>query len=137
MLGLLLTVLLLLFATPVGADDRRATADEGSRTPAMNEPVDRTVLRDVLRELFTQALATLHEYVEVETALPPDDSSRPRAGEFRLKLFPQGKSRSQDHLTAEGTYRHSPDAEQREFTLRFKSSKNSPSPLPPLNDDVI
>jgi hypothetical protein len=137
MFGPLLMVLLLLLARPVGATDVRTTGED-VRSPAVNEPAGHMVPTDILRGLFAQALATLQEYVEVETALQPDGSSPPQTGEFRLKLFPQGKSRSQDHFTAEGTYRRSPDAGQREFTLRFKSSGNSPAPpLPPINDDVI
>ena len=43
----------------------------------------------------------------------------------------------QEHITAEGAFRLSPDTDQQEFTLRFKTSKNPPHPLPPLSEDVI
>ena len=88
------------------------------------------------RDLYNQALSTLQEYVELEGHLPGEGSSRQQAGEFRLKLFPQGKSRSQEHVSAEGSYRLAPEDGQREFTLRFKSSGNSRHPSLP-NDDVI
>ncbi|MEK6803480.1 MAG: hypothetical protein AABZ34_12560 [Nitrospirota bacterium] len=71
----------------------------------------------------------------MEGTLPSHEPRR--AGEFRLKIFPQGKSLSQEHLTAEGSFHLSPDAEQQEFTLRFKSSKHPSRPLPPVTDDVI
>lgn len=137
MFGPLLTALMLFIATPVAAAEVHATTVEDFRSPGLNGSFDQTIPRDFLRGLFTQALATLQEYVEVETTLPTEGPLQPQTGEFRLKLFPQGKSHSQDHLTAEGIYRRSPDAGQQEFTLRFKSSRNPPSALPPLSDDVI
>ncbi|WHZ21926.1 MAG: hypothetical protein OJF47_001038 [Nitrospira sp.] len=136
MFGPLLMALMLFIATPTAAGDVHAATLEDFRSPDLNGSFDHTTPRDVLRGLFTQALATLQEYIEVETTLPAEGPSQPQTGEFRLKLFPQGKSHSQDHLTAEGIYRRSPDAGQ-EFTLRFKSSRNPPSTLPPLSDDVL
>ena len=134
MLGFVLTTLLLT-ATPSSAsagdpmpveDLRRSIEDEGS---------DKTIPGSLLRGLFDQALATIQEFVEVEGTLPSNEPKR--AGEFRLKLFPQGKSRSQDHLSAEGSFRLAPDADQQEFTLRFKSSKDPQRQIPTPNDDMI
>lgn len=134
MMGFLLTALLLT-ATPLSAAEDHALPVEELRRPVVNDVFDRTMPGSLLRGLFDQALATLQEYVEVEGTLPSDEPRR--SGEFRLKLFPQGKSRSRDHLSAEGSLRLAPDADQQEFTLRFKSSKNPQRPVPPLNDDVI
>ncbi len=39
-------------------------------------------------------------------------------------------------MSAEGSFRFSPDADQQEFSLRFKSSRTPLSP-PLANDDVI
>jgi hypothetical protein len=65
------------------------------------------------------------------------DPSQRQAGEFRLKLFPQGKSRSQEHVSAEGSFRFAPDGDQREFTLRFKSSKHPQDSFLRSTDDFI
>ena len=94
--------------------------------------LDKTTPEKLLHELFDQALARVREYVEVEGNLPALESRR--SGEFRLKLFPQGKSHSQEHLTAEGSFSLSPDADQQEFTLRFKSSKPSQQSVPPSGE---
>ena len=84
-----------------------------------------------------QPRAAVQEYIEFEGRLPEDGDTQARAGQFRLKLFPQGKSRSEEHLSAEGSFGLSPVAEQQEFTLRFKSSKHPSRPLPSVTDDVI
>ncbi|ULA58823.1 MAG: conserved exported protein of unknown function [Nitrospira sp.] len=111
-----------------------AAADtQGSQA---SELFDQIIPKEIFLDLYSQALSTLREYVEVEGNLPDKGASLQRSGEFRLKLFPHGKSRSQEHLSAEGSFRLSPEADQQEFSLRFKSSKNAQRPLGP-NGDVI
>lgn len=122
---------LMLLAAEVPA----AQAADGKSTQA-SELFDQAMPKGLLRDLYNQALATVQEYVELEGSLAGEGQSRRQAGEFRLKLFPQGKSRSQEHVSAEGSFRLSPDADQPELTLRFKSSRHAPSASPP-NDDVI
>lgn len=111
-------------------------AAEERQGPQASELFDHVIPQDLLRNLYSQALSTLQEYIEVEGNLPGEGSSRQQPGEFRLKLFPHGKSRSQEHMSAEGSFRLSPDADQQEFTLRFKSSR-TPLSLPLASDDVI
>ena len=130
MVAFLLTALLLA-ATPVfAAEDRPLLGLDLSRVAS--DLLDKTTPENLLHELFDQALARVREYVEVEGNLPALESRR--SGEFRLKLFPQGKSHSQEHLTAEGSFSLSPDADQQEFTLRFKSSKPSQQSVPPSGE---
>lgn len=118
---------------PMAESAVAAAADD--HVPEASESYERIIPNGFFRDLYSQALSSLHEYIELEGNLPGTGSSTPQAGEFRLKLFPQGKSRSREHLSAEGSYHLAPDSGQREFTLRFKSSNNPPSSLP--NDDVI
>ena len=114
----------------------RVAAAADRPAPEANELLEQVVPNGLFRDLYNQALSTLQEYVELEGHLPGEGSSRQQAGEFRLKLFPQGKSRSQEHVSAEGSYRLAPEDGQREFTLRFKSSGNSRHPALPT-DAVI
>ena len=124
-------VFALLAATPgFAAEDRPLLGLDLSRVAS--DLLDKTTPEKLLHELFDQALARVREYVEVEGNLPALESRR--SGEFRLKLFPQGKSHSQEHLTAEGSFSLSPDADQQEFTLRFKSSKPSQQSVPPSGE---
>ncbi|MGZ9189572.1 MAG: hypothetical protein ACXW39_05910 [Nitrospira sp.] len=130
MVAFLLTALLLT-ATPVCAADDRTLLDLDLGRVA-SDLLDKTKSDNLLHEWFDQALATVREYVEVEGNLPAQESRR--SGEFRLKLFPQGKSHSQEHLSAEGSFSLSPEADQQEFTFRFKSSKPSQHSVPPSNE---
>ena len=130
MVGFLLSALLLI-ATPVcAADDQTVLGTDLGRVAS--DLLDKTTPEKLLRGLFDQALATIQDYVEVEGSLPSQESRR--AGEFHLKLFPQGKSHSQEHVTAEGFFHLSPESDQPEFTLRFKSSKRSQRSVPPSGD---
>ena len=128
---------LLLTLSLVPAADAFAKPSDDLQLADLSESLEQVMPQDFLRGLLKQALSTLHEYIEMEAALPQDAPPQRRSGEFRLKLFPQGKSRSQEHITAEGAFRLSPDTDQQEFTLRFKSSKNPPHPPSHLSEDVI
>ncbi len=118
------------------------TSGEGHAAPADTPPAfdaierfEESIPHNLLRGLYDQALAALHEYIEIEGNLPGDGETQARAGEFSLRLFPRGKSRSQEHLSAEGSFRLSPEPGQQEFSLRFKSSKRQPAPL--TNGEII
>ena len=132
MVGVLL-ILLLLAAAPAYAVDDHTLLSMGAGRVASDLPA-KTTPEKFLHGLLDHALATLQEYVEVEGSLPSQESRR--AGEFHLKLFPQGKSHSQEHVTAEGSFNLSPDSDQQEFTLRFKSSKPSQRSAP-LPGDIL
>lgn len=132
-------VIVALFCTAplLSAAEGHAGPSDAPQTPHVVESFDTTTSDSLLRGLYDHAVAALQEYIEIEGRLPKDGETQARGGQFRLKLFPQGKSRSQEHLIAEGSFGLSPDAEQQEFTLRFKSSKHPSHPLPSLPDDVI
>ena len=130
MVAFLLTALLLAATPVVAAEDRPLSALDLGRVAS--DLLDKTKPEKLLRELFDQALATVREYVEVEGNLPALESRR--SGDFRLKLFPQGRSHSQEHFSAEGSVSLSPDADQPEFSLRFKSSKPSQNSVPPSGE---
>ncbi len=114
-----------------------AAPGEGQHRPDHYESFEQIAPNELLRGLYSQALTTFQEYFEIDGTLPRDGSSRHQAGEFRLKLFPQGKSRSREHLSAEGSFRLSPENDRQELTLRFKSSKHPQGSLLPPNDDAI
>lgn len=130
-----LIVTLFLAAPFLAAVDSHAAPGEELPAPNATESFDQTILTNLLQDLYKRAHAALQEYVEIDGALPQEGQTQGQAGEFRLKLFPQGKSRSQEHVTAEGSFRLSPDPGQQEFTLHFKSSTGPQAPQP--NDDII
>ena len=129
-----LMVTLLCTAPLLPALQSQAASGDTAHTPDSIESFDLPT-PDGLRSLYNQTLAALQEYIEIDGSLPQDGETQTRVGEFRLKVFPQGKSRSQEHLSAEGSFRLSPDPGQQEFSLRFKSSKRPSTPQP--SGDII
>ena len=129
-----LMVTLLCTAPLLPALQSQAASGDTAHTPDSIESFDLPT-PDGLRSLYNQTLAALQEYIEIDGSLPQDGETQARVGEFRLKVFPQGKSRSQEHLSAEGSFRLSPDPGQQEFSLRFKSSKRPSTPQP--SGDII
>lgn len=129
-----LMVTLLCTAPLLQAVQSQAAPGDTAQTPDSIESFDLPT-PDGLRSLYNQTLAALQEYIEIDGSLPQDGETQTRVGEFRLKVFPQGKSRSQEHLSAEGSFRLSPDPGQQEFSLRFKSSKRPSTPQP--SGDII
>jgi len=112
----------------------QAAPGDTAQTPDSIESFDLPT-PDGLHSLYNQTLAALQEYIEIDGSLPQDGETQAQRGEFRLKVFPQGKSRSQEHLSAEGSFRLSPDPGQQEFSLRFKSSERPSAPQP--SGDII
>ena len=129
MIGLLFTALLFLVPPLATAEDRPAFGVDLEQIAG--ELLDKTP-ETLLRGLFDRALATIRDYVEVEGSLPSEGA--PAAGEFRLKLFPQGRARSQEHVTAEGSFNLDPDKDQQQLILRFKSSKPPQRSVPPSGE---
>jgi hypothetical protein len=133
MFGFFLTALLLT-ATPLyAAEDRAVLGTDVGRLAS--DLLDKTTPEKLLRGLFDQALATIQDYIEVDGSLPSQDPWR--SGEFHVKLFPQGKSHSQEHVGADGSFHLSPESDQQEFTLRFKSSKPSQRSASPPSGDIL
>ncbi len=131
----LLIATLLCVAALLSAKNGHAAPRDMPRPLEAVESFEGTTSDSLLRGLYDQALGALQEYIEIDGRLPEDGETQTRGGEFRLKVFPQGKSRSQEHLSAKGSFRLSPNPGQQEFSLRFKSSKH-PS-APPTNGDII
>lgn len=131
---ILVTALLTTFSFPV--TDSQAASNDTSHSSTDGSSCSGRMPESILCELYNRALAALQEHVEVNGLLPGDGSTGPQKGEFQLKFFPYGKSRSQEHLSAEGSFNLSPESEEPELTLRFKSSKPE-RPGTSLNPDTI
>jgi hypothetical protein len=129
MIALLLVGLLLTTAPAAAAEERRPLVTDLERLAG--ELLDKATAEKMLRGLVDQALATIQDHFEVEGAMPSEGTGP--TGNFRMKLFPLGKSRSQEHVTAEGSFDLSPDAEQ-QLNLRFKSSKPPLRSTPPAGE---
>ena len=100
-------------------------------TPSFDpeQPFQQGLATGALRSLLNEALDALEDHLEITGNLVPDDVKGERRGNLRLKFYPEGKSKSDQHHAAEGWFRFSPDHTLRNFSFRFKSpeepAKNS------------
>jgi hypothetical protein len=128
MLRYVLSVILVLAASPVWGSERvHPVADELN----FDEPFEQAAAKSVLRSLLNQALDVIENHIEVNGDLQPNEETGEQGGRFQLKLYPQGKSQSEDHISAELRFRSSPDDQHFSFDLKLpKESLNRPFPSP-------
>ena len=87
----------------------------------------------LLESFLGQALAALDEHFEMSGSLDSAPSQTDKKQSLRFKFYPNGKSKSNDHITAEGSFGPSSDSRQEEFHFRFtlpKSLSDSPPARP-------
>jgi hypothetical protein len=87
----------------------------------------------LLESFLGQALAALDDHFEVSGTLDADALQNDRKKTLRFRFYPNGKSKSNEHIAAEGWFGPSTDSRQEEFHFRFtvpKSLTESPSNLP-------
>ena len=116
--------LVLLLAAPVLAGETARISDED--TFDFDQPFDAAAGKHFLRSLLNRALDVMEDHVEWTGRVRDGAHRGDREGRFEFRLYPQGKSRSEEHVGAEGSFRFSPKAGDNELSLRFKSSKDSP-----------
>ncbi len=85
-----------------------------------DQPFEQAFSTSVLRALLNQALDALEDHLEITGHIDPDDVKGERRGNLRFKFYPEGKSTSDRHLTAEGWFRFSPETGQQDWHFRFK-----------------
>jgi hypothetical protein len=95
-----------------------------------DQPFEQALTTSLLRSLLNQALDRLEGHLEITGNVDPDDVKGDRRGHLRFKFYPEGKSKSDQHLTAEGWFHLSPDAGQHDWHFKFKlpedQSRKSP-----------
>ena len=107
-----MTLLLLLIAVPVWAG--------GGEQFDPDQPFEQALMTNVLRSLLNQAMDVLEDHLEISGNLNPKGKQDERRRNFSLKFYPEGKSKSEEHLSAEGWFDSSPDSNQQDFFFRFK-----------------
>ena len=78
----------------------------------------------LLESFLGQALAALDDHFELSGSLGPDASPSDRKKTLRFRFYPNGKSKSNDHIAAEGWVGPSTDSHQDEFHFRFTIPKS-------------
>jgi hypothetical protein len=92
-------------------------------------PFQQGLTTSLLRSLLNQALDGLEDHIEIMGTLDSNDGKGDRQGHLQLKIYPEGKSKSDEHVGAESWFRVAPDGEQQDWHFRFtlpKDRKNSP-----------
>lgn len=113
MLPLAIAVLLLAcLVTPAWA----SPADEFDP----DQPFEQALSTGLLRSLLNQALDRLEDHVEFSGNLNTSEAKPDQPRYLRFKFYPEGKSKSQQHLTAEGWLRSARESGQLDWHFRFK-----------------
>ena len=78
----------------------------------------------LLESFLGQALAALDDHLEMSGAVDPNALQGDKKQALRFKFYPNGKSKSDEHITAEGWFGPSTDSSQDEFHFRFAVPKS-------------
>ena len=93
--------------------------------------------RQLLESVLGQALAALDEHFELSGSLDPDTQKNDPKKALRFKFYPNGKSKSDEHIAAEGWLGPSTDSSQEEFHFRFSVPKSLTESLSALPESVL
>ncbi|MBS0168067.1 hypothetical protein ACYX34_15665 [Nitrospira sp. CMX1] len=85
-----------------------------------DQPFQEVLSLNLLRSLFNQAVNQLEDHVEISGHLSQADSTTNGQRSLRFKYYPEGKSRSNRHLSAEGSFSSAPESGQLDWHFRFK-----------------
>lgn len=91
-----------------------------------DEPFEQAIGKNALRSLFNQALDLIENHIEVKGYLQPDKETGEQRGHFQLKLYPHGRSQSDEHVSAELQFRSSPNDQHLSFDLKLPKESSAP-----------
>jgi len=97
------------------------------------EPFEQAIGISALRSLLNQALNVIENHIELNGSMQPNDQTGEKQGRFQLKLYPYGKSQSDEHISAELRFRSSPDDQHFSFDLKHPEESLSPPLTSPDN----
>ncbi|WP_455388473.1 hypothetical protein [Petrachloros mirabilis] len=90
-----------------------------------DQPFKQAMSQQLLESLLSQALEAFSEHLEISGSLDPELGDGDRKQGLRFKFYPEGKSKSEDHIVAEGWLGPSEDSHQRELHFRFAVPNSS------------
>ncbi|MBX3325691.1 MAG: hypothetical protein U0223_13180 [Nitrospira sp.] len=85
-----------------------------------DQPFQEVLSLNLLRSLFNQVVNQLDDHVEISSRLSQADSTTNGQRSLRFKYYPEGKSKSDRHLSAEGWFSSTTESEQLDWHFRFK-----------------
>lgn len=119
--------LLVLVATPVWAGES-GTFDPDQPFKALGHRL--------LDSVFSQVLEALDDHFELSGNFA-DDSASDQKKNLKFKFYPNGKSKSDDHITAEGWFGPSKDSLQEEFHFFLTIPKTVTESIVELPENVL
>ena len=90
----------------------------------------------LLESFLGQALQALDDHFELSGNFD-SDAEKDQKKTLRFKFYPNGKSKSNEHIAAEGWFGPSTDSHQDEFHFRFLVPKSLTEPLSALPENVL
>jgi hypothetical protein len=101
------------------------------------EPFNQAITKNLLRSFLNQALDVLDDHLEVTGSLNPREKQGNRQQYLKFRFYPEGKSKSNESMTAEGWVDQAPDSSQQDFHFRFSLPKPAPNQGPSKSMDVL
>ena len=92
-------------------------------------PFQQGLSTSLLRSLLNEAFDRLEDHIEIMGKLDSGDVKGDQNGRLQFKFYPEGRSKSGEHLAAEGWFRVAPEGGQQDWHFKFtlpKDRKNSP-----------
>ncbi|WP_455244357.1 hypothetical protein [Petrachloros mirabilis] len=115
-----IAALLMHLALPVHA--------EGPPAFDPDQPFNEAMERYALESLFGRALEELEDHFDISGNLDFDEAGGTRNRWLQFRFYPDGKSRSDQYVAAEGWFGPSQESGRQEFHFRFSVPKSPPSP---------
>jgi hypothetical protein len=100
-------------------------------------PFQQGLSTSLLRSLLNEALDRFEDHIEILGKLDPGDVKGDQKGRLQFKFYPEGKSKSGEHLAAEGWFHVAPDHTLRDFYFRFKHPEESLKHSFPQSGEVL
>ena len=116
-----ITIILVCTAGPVWAAEVEPFNPEA--------PFQQGLSTSLLRSLLNEALDRLEDHIEIMGKLDSGDVKGDQKGRLQFKFYPEGKSKSGEHLAAEGWFRVAPEGGQQDWHFKFtlpKDRKHAP-----------
>ena len=102
-----------------------------------DEPFKQAITKNLLRSFLNQALDVLNDHLEIVGSLNPDQKQGDLQQYLKFRFYPEGKSKSNESMTAEGWIDQAPYSNQQDFHFRFSLPKPAPQQAPSTSTDVL
>lgn len=101
------------------------------------QPFQESVTKNLLHPFLQEAMKMLEDHFEITGSI--NQESKPGDGRRRLKFrfYPEGKSKSDESITAEGWIDQSPDSRQQDLHFRFSLPRSATQSTEPGPGEIL